>query len=94
MEADDGKDDVSVTDVLIVIASPQGCNERLNPDKTTWHSHHHEFDLNRWWSRLEKTSQKSIKKLPATGNKRNINKSSNTYQLAWFKLWWKGMHRR
>ena len=65
-------------------------DQSTQPDR--W-SHHHHYDLRKWWGRMETCKEKKPvgmmdeRKL-AKPPKRNLN-----YHLAWFNLWWSRMAR-
>ena len=55
-------------------------------------THHHDYDLRRWWKTAEKFQNDGDKRKPPLKNVKK--KSPSTMNLAWLSYWWKRMERQ
>ena len=61
--------------------------------KSGYLTHHHDFDLRRWWKRLEQVEP--VRRVEITTKKKVSSKMKPTaMNLAWFSYWWKRMDRQ
>ena len=55
-------------------------------------SHHHHYDLRKWWGRMETFKDDKPAKRMHGKSLRKPAKRNQNYHLAWFNLWWSRMN--